>query len=337
MSGASPVGLSIVTSMYRSAAYLEEFYARAADAASSVATSWEMVLVNDGSPDESRQVALDLRRRDPRVRVLDLSRNFGHHRALMTGLTRARGRLVYLVDCDLEERPEWLRDFSEAMIRTGVDAVYGVQETRKGGWLERATGAFFFSVVNRLLDPPLPANVVTARLMTQRFVRALVSHREREVSLAGLCVMTGFDQLAITVVKGRRGDSSYTVRRRISVLVNAITSFSNRPLIFIFYLGIMVMLVSILAAGWLVMRSVTARIGVPGYASLMVSIWFLGGLTIFCLGIIGVYLAKVFSESKARPYAIIRSEHGPEEAAGEDSVTEYNRSSTPLSDRWPSS
>jgi putative glycosyltransferase len=307
----TPVRVSVVTSMYRSARFLDEFYARMVAAIGELSATYEIILVNDGSPDDSLAVALRLRERDPRVRIVDLSRNFGHHKALMTGLARARGELVFLIDCDLEEDPAWLVTFHEAMTRSAADVIYGVQSSRKGSLVERATGALFFQVFNRLLTDPIPLNVVTARLMSRRYVEALVQHRDREMCLAGLWVITGFDQRPFEIVKGsREGASSYSMRRRASVLVNAVTSFSNRPLIYIFYIGITVMLLSIAQAAWLVIQSLRHDIGVPGYASLMVSLWFLGGLTIFCLGIIGIYLAKVFTESKDRPYTVVRQEYG---------------------------
>jgi putative glycosyltransferase len=307
--------LSIVTSMYGSAPFLNEFHARCVAAAPLVADAFEIVFVNDGSPDESLGIALGLRQHDPRVRVVDLSRNFGHHTALMIGLERARGDRVFLIDCDLEEDPGWLPAFCEALDRTGADVVYGVQERRKGRVVERLSGWLFYNVFNRFLSTPIPENVVTVRLMTRRYVRALVSHQEREVCLAGLWAITGFDQRPFTVQKGSRGTPSYGLRRRISALVNAITSFSNRPLIYIFEIGVAVMALSIVAAVFLVYRHLTNGIGVAGWASVMVSLWFLGGLTIFCLGIIGIYLAKVFTETKQRPYAIVRAEYGCE--AGE--------------------
>jgi putative glycosyltransferase len=304
------VRLSIVTSMYKSAPFLEEFYARCAATAAKLTDNFEIIVVNDGSPDESLELALDLRRRDPRVRVVDLSRNFGHHKALMTGLARARGELVFLLDCDLEEEPEWLASFHEEMTKTNADVVYGVQEARKGSWFERVSGQMFFGLFNHMLSHPIPANVATVRLMSRRYVRALVSHQDRELCLAGLWVITGFDQRPHTIRKHARRHSSYTFRKRVSVFVNAITSFSNRPLIYIFQIGLAVMALSIAAAAVLVYRRVTGRVGVPGWASIMVSIWFLGGLTIFSIGVIGVYLAKVFTETKPRPYTVIRADHG---------------------------
>jgi putative glycosyltransferase len=304
--------LSIVTSMYRSAAFLTEFHDRCTSAARALTDDYEIVLVNDGSPDDSLRIAVGLHERDAHVRVIDLSRNFGHHKALMTGLAHARGDLVFLIDCDLEEDPAWLSRFEQAMAAAGADVVFGVQETRKGGWVERVAGRIFFSVFNRMLSHPIPANVVTARLMTSRYVKALVSHQERELCLAGLWAITGFEQIPLTVRKGSRGDSSYTTRKRLSAFANAITSFSNRPLVYIFQIGVAVMALSIAAGAILLYKSLSGEIGVPGWASIMVSIWFLGGLIIFCVGVIGMYLAKIFTEIKQRPYTIVRAEYGPE-------------------------
>lgn len=312
MSSRPALSLSIVTSMYRSAGFLDAFYTRCTAAATRlVGTSYEIVLVNDGSPDDSLTAAIELGRRDPHVRVLDLSRNFGHHRALMTGLANARGGLVFLIDCDLEEDPDWLIAFYDTLRSSGADTVYGVQEVRKGGPLERLSGGTFFRIFNHLLTHPIPANVTTARLMTHRFVQALVSHQEREVSLAGLCVLTGFEQRPHVVRKGSRPGTSYTMRKRLSVFVNAITSLSNRPLVYIFQIGMGVMALSLVAGVVLLYESLHGRVGVPGWASVMVSIWFLGGLIIFCVGVIGMYLSKIFLEVKHRPYTIVRAEYGP--------------------------
>ena len=302
--------LSIVTSMFRSAPFLEEFYRRSVTAVSALTSSYEFIFVNDGSPDESLDVALRLRARDPRVSVIDLSRNFGHHKALMTGLAHARGDLVFLLDCDLEEEPEWLLRFHETLTRSGADVIYGVQARRHGTLFQRLAAGLFYRVFNRLLAQPIPMNVVTARLMTRRYVQALVRHRDQEVCIAGLWVITGFDQRPMEIVKTARPGSTYTTRRRISALVSAVTSFSNRPLVYIFYVGIAVMVLSIMMGTWLIWFSLSNHIGVPGFASVMVSMWFLGGLTIFCLGIIGIYLAKVFTETKDRPYTIVRATYG---------------------------
>ena len=302
--------LSIVTTLYNSSPYVREFHRRSSAAAAALTDDFEIVFVNDGSPDDSLDVALSLHAQDPHVRIIDLSRNFGHHKALMTGLAHAAGDLVFLIDSDLEEDPAWLLEFREVQTRTGADVVFGVQQKRKGGLFERLSGSLYYLVTDALLEIPIPRNIVTARLMTRRYVANLVQHRDRETNLAALWMITGFLQVPMAVNKLSRGSSTYTFRKRISVLVNAITSFSNRPLIYIFYLGAFLVMVSLGYGSFLVWLALRGEVGIPGWASLIVSIWFLGGVTIFCVGVIGIYLAKVFMEAKQRPYTIVRAAYG---------------------------
>ena len=307
--------LSIVTTLYGSERYVREFHARASAAASSLTSEYEIIFLNDGSPDGSLDRALELHQEDPHVRIIDLSRNFGHHRAIMTALQYATGDLVFLIDSDLEEDPAWLLEFHRTMRATGADVVYGTQKRRRGNWFERLTGQVAYSIYHALLNQPIPRNVLTVRLMTSRYVAQLVQHRDREICLAGLWVLTGFEQVAIPVDKRNREGRAYRNRQRLSALVNAVTSFSNRPLVYIFYLGCVIIAVSTSAAVYLVQRALFHGIDVPGYASLIVSVWFLGGVTIFCLGVIGVYLSKVFMETKDRPYSIVRAEYPPRDAS----------------------
>jgi len=307
--------LSIVTTLFRSAAYVDEFHERASRVAAALTADYELVFVNDGSPDNAVDRAIAIFQRDTHVRVLDLSRNFGHHKAMMTGLEHARGDLVFLLDVDLEDQPEWLGEFHRAMQSTGADAVYGVQSRRKGGFFERLSGAIFYKGFNALLEHPIPENATTARLMTRRYINSLVRHRDREMTMAPLWALTGYRQVPVIVEKKSRGDTSYSVRRRISALVDNVTSFSNRPLVYIFYLGSVIMLFSAVAAGVLIWKTEHGEVGVPGWPTLIVSIWFLGGITIFCLGVIGVYLSKIFMETKDRPYTIVRADYDHQAAA----------------------
>jgi len=310
----SAIAVSVVTTLYRSEPFVRAFCAAAIRAAESFGGPVEIILVNDGSPDGSLDIAIELSRSDPRIRVIDLSRNFGHHKAMMTGLSRARGDLVFLLDSDLEENPEWLTSFHDAMVRERADVVYGIQQMRKGSPWERASGALYYATFNAMLDHPLPRNVITARLMTRRYVEQLVRHRDRELCIAGLWVITGFKQVPLVVQKGRRPTApTYGLGERIGVMVNAITSFSTKPLVYIFYLGCGIMISAGVAGLYLIWR-VLAHGSLPGWPSLIVSVWFLGGVTIFCLGVIGMYVAKVFTESKQRPYTVIRAEY-PERAA----------------------
>lgn len=297
--------LSIVTTMYRSANYLAEFCQRASAAALQCATDYEIILVNDGSPDDSLQVALGLRASNPHIKIVDLARNHGHHKAIMVGLAQAHGELVFLLDVDLEEAPELLLDMHKEMLRKQADVVYGVQIARQGSWFKRTTGEWFYRLFNNLSAITIPREMVMARLMRQAFVQALISHRDQEPFLAGLSVLSGFSQVTLAVNKTYKGSSTYTLSRRVSQTINAITAFSSRPLALIFYLGSVISLFGFIFVGYVVLRAWLFGFA-EGWASVIASIWLIGGLIIFCLGIIGMYLARIYIETKPRPYAIIR-------------------------------
>lgn len=306
--------LSIVATLYQSAPYVEEFCRRAGAAANElVAGDYEIVLVNDGSPDNSLDLAVCLCESDPHVIVVDLSRNFGHHKAMMTGLAHARGEHVFLIDSDLEEEPEWLQGFSEQMSRERCDVVYGVQAQRKGGVIERWSGQWFYRFFQVLTGLALPENVVTARLMTRRYVDALLLHDEREVFMAGLWHITGFDQRPKTIKKHSTSETTYTLRRKMSLLVNSVTSFSNAPLIGIFYIGVAIFLVAGAYTAYLFIHWLFLAKPLSGWTSVMASIWLLGGLVISFIGVVGIYLSKIFSETKRRPYTIVRQVYGKQD------------------------
>lgn len=298
--------LSIVTSLYCSASYVEEFHRRISAEARRITDDYEIIFVNDGSPDNSLEVAISLYEKDEHVVILDLSRNFGQHKAVMIGLSHSSGDLVFLIDCDLEEDPQLLGDFYAEMGSSGADVVYGVRDMRKGRFLDRIGGRLFYGLFNLLSAYPVPPNLLNARLMSRAYVANLTAHREREFFMAGLWAITGFRQVPLVVKKHSKGSSSYTLGRKITILINAVTSFSDKPLVFIFYLGCVIVLLSGVAALYLVIRRVFFGVFLAGWPSLIVSTWLLGGLTIFCLGVIGIYLSKIFIETKQRPYAVIR-------------------------------
>ncbi len=299
--------LSIVATLYRSEAYVEEFHRRATSAARQiVGDDYEIVLVNDGSPDNSFDLAVELTETDEHVIVIDLARNFGHHKAMMTGLSHASGDHIFLIDSDLEEEPEWLISFSEQMTNENCDVVYGVQAKRKGGFVERWSGQWFYFFFKLLTGMALPENIVTARLMTRRYVEALLLHEEREVFMAGLWHITGFTQRPQTIVKHSNSETTYTLRKKIALLINSVTSFSNAPLIGIFYFGVSISLVAIFSIGHILIQWVFLEKILGGWASVMASIWLLGGMIISFIGVVGIYLSKVFSETKRRPYTIVK-------------------------------
>lgn len=299
--------LSIVATLYQSSMYLDEFCRRATSSARKFAgDDYEIILVNDGSPDNSLDVAVQLAADDTHIVVVDLSRNFGHHKAMMTGLDYSRGESVFLIDSDLEEEPEFLIDFAEQMAREGCDVVYGVQDRRKGGRMERWTGQWFYSFFKMLTGLELPRDVLTARLMSRRYVDALVSHKEREVFMAGLWHITGFRQCPQVVRKHNTSETTYTFRRKMSLLVNSVTSFSNAPLVGIFYIGLGISSLAMLYIFYLVFNWLFLENPLSGWTSVMASIWLLGGMIISFIGVVGIYLSKIFSEAKQRPYTIVR-------------------------------
>lgn len=306
--------LSIVTTLYRSTAYIDEFHRRASAEAAKITSDYEIIYVNDGCPENSLAAALKLQECDSHVRVLDLSRNFGQHKAIMTGLEYARGELTFLLDVDLEEEPELLRLFYRELREQDADVAYGVQLVRQGSWFKRTSGRLFYRLFDLLSNFSVPANPLNARLMTRRYVTSLLMHKERELYLAGLWAITGYKQVPVPVIKHCRGTSSYTFLRRLTVSLNAVLSFSNRPLIGIFLLGLLISSVSMTAAAWLIVRRIFFDEILAGWSSLIVSVWLLGGMTICCLGVMSLYLSRIFVETKQRPYTVVRHEYAAETA-----------------------
>ncbi len=302
--------VSVVTTMYYSEPYLEEFYRRAVAAIAPLGMEIEFVFVDDGSPDGSAALARSFLDRDERVRVVELTRNYGHHRAIMVGLQHASGDLIFLIDCDLEESPELFAEMYatlEASRRSGnpADVVYAVPQRRKGGWFERISGALFYKLFTAMSGLNVPASWMTVRLMTARYVRALLAHRERELFLGGLLWITGFRQVGITASKGHKGSTRWSLLRKLRVSLQAFTAFSDRPLWLLTYFGVMISVAS--ASGILLLLTQCLVFGVKYYAgwvSVILAISFFGGLNIFAIALVGLYVARVFVEVKQRPCLI---------------------------------
>ncbi|MBV9875939.1 MAG: glycosyltransferase family 2 protein [Verrucomicrobia bacterium] len=310
--------LSVVTTLYSSAPYIEEFYRRILAQVQTLPVGYEIVFVDDGSPDNALDVALEIMNRDSRVSVVELSKNFGHHKAMMTGISQARGDLVFLIDVDLEEPPEILGEFYRQLTEKSVDIVFGVQQERHGTWFQRASGEAFYHLYNLLSTNVVPRNQLRARLMTRRYVDALVRHREQLFMIEILCNLTGFKQIAFPMNKtGYKGITTYTLARRIRLFINGITMSSNRPLIFIGYIGAIIVCLAAVYSLFVLIQYLLGIATPDGWTSLIISTWFLGGLTIFSLGIIATYLSVMFEEVKGRPYSIIAKVHRAAEAPKE--------------------
>lgn len=302
--------LSIVTTLYRSAPYIAEFCARSSAAAAQLAgDDFEIILVNDGSPDDSLEKALCAAKENPRVTVVDLSRNFGHWKAMRAGLEMAKGELVYMTDSDLEEEPELLLVLEKARRGAGAQVAYATQEKRRGGWFERLSGAAFYKIYNALADTPMPRNFMTSRIMERRYVAAVLAYDETSFFFPGLLVHAGFKQVGLPCKKHGGSPTTYNFARKLSLAVEALTSFSAKPLVYVFWLGCCITSVAAAFTTFVVLQKVLVKDYAAGWSSVIASVWLLGGIMIFCIGVIGIYLSKIFAEVKGRPKAIVREIH----------------------------
>lgn len=299
--------ISIVTTLYKSEGYIKEFYSRMSAEVQKITNDYEIIFVNDGSPDNSFEVVNRFIENDHKVKLIDLSRNFGHHQAVMAGLEYSCGQHVFLIDSDLEEPPEDLGLFWDKIKSdSSIDVVYGVQEKRRGGWFERLSGHMFYVLFNYLSGLRVSRSQITSRLMSRRYVMSLQLFPEREFIAVGVWSLAGFKQVPLFVKKGSKGGTSYSLFKKIEMMSNAIISFSDYPLLLIFRLGLMITLLAVFALVYIIMGYMLSGESIAGWRSLIVSIWFFGGVTLMCLGVIGRYLGKVFIEVKQRPRVVIR-------------------------------
>jgi putative glycosyltransferase len=301
--------LSIVTTVFKSECYLQEFLRLVEEAISQLGyQSYEIVFVLDGISDGSKALLLDKQKSTPQVKIVELSRNFGHHPAMSAGLSFATGDLVFLIDCDLEVSPLVLVEFAALLQHSGADVVYGVQEVRKGAFIERTMGGYFWKAFNSLSDTKVPLNTVTERLMTRNYVDALLTVGDKNVFLAGMMHWIGYKQIPCIIRKGqRKGESTYTLGKRINLLVEAITSFSEKPLRLLFYLGILVLVVtSFIASVFIIRKLLYPETVLMGFTSVVVVLLFGVGMILSALGLIGIYLSKVFNQVKNRPLYAVR-------------------------------
>lgn len=300
--------ISVLTSLFCAEPYIQELYDRSKAALERITEDYEIVFVDDGSPDGGNAVVQRLIQEDPRVRLIELSKNFGQHRALLAGLQHVRGELVFMIDSDLEEDPELLEVFYRTMSEneSEIDVVYGVMEKRKGGLLERVSGALFYGLMSTLSEIPMPRDVMGARLMKACFVDSLLRHGESQPFLGGLLALTGYHQVAVPCEKRSKGTTTYNFRRKVSLALNAFLSYSTRPLTWIVGVGGVLMLVGAAALLVVALRGEPSTTGGADLGWLLASLWFLSGVIVLAVGIVGVYVGRIFGQVKNRPNAIIR-------------------------------
>jgi len=294
---------------------VNEFYERISREAIKITSSYEIIFVDDGSPDDSLEKSIALQKNDSRIKVIELAKNYGHHKAIMTGLAEASGKYIFLIDSDLEEDPEYMELFWNTLHEKDMDVVYGVQENRKGNWLERWSGKIFYMAFDFLSDLKLPKNLLTIRLMRKKAKESIIAYHERELCLGCIFADIGFRQHAITINKHNSSPTTYSFRRKISLFFNSIIAFSNKPLKIVFLTGTIVTVISFFYVIATLFRKIFYNIEISGWASVIVSIWFLGGITIMSIGILGLYMSKIFIETKQRPYTLIRKIYSKNEGA----------------------
>jgi len=300
--------LSVVTSLYRSSRYIEAFYQRIVADAEAVTSAFEIIFVNDASPDDSLDIARRLCAVDPRIKLIDLAHNFGQHRALMCGMGYASGERVFVIDVDLEEEPENLGRFWHAMDEDPeTDVVVGQLEKKTLPFAKAWTSDLFYKVFNAFSPVQVSDRDIVSRLMKRGYVHALLQYGETELFLPAVWKEAGFRQKRIAATKVFDGNSSYTFRKKLTMAVDAITSFSSKPLIGIFYLGLLSSGTAALVVLYLFVQKLFWGRVFLGWTSLMAALFLIGGIIIFSIGVVGIYISKIFSEVKGRPTSLVRA------------------------------
>ena len=279
---------------------------------------WEIVLVDDGSRDGTYGLAVELHTRDERVKVVRLSRNFGHQLALSAGLDVAAGEAVITMDGDLQHPPEVIPELVAAW-QAGNDIVYGVMEERHGEtWFKALTAGAFYRVLGRMSDIDVPQAAGDFRLVDRRALAAFRAMRESNRYLRGMFSWIGFQQAGIPYSSPPRaaGRSKYTPRKMMRLATDAIIGFSDRPLRQALNVGFAVSALSIAFGLSAVVVKLAGGFSVPGWASLMVLFGVVGGIQLIVLGVIGEYVGRIYDEVKHRPLYLVRERHGfPEDGA----------------------
>jgi len=300
--------LSIICPMYNEEESLAAFFDRLLPVLESLKEPFEIVCVNDGSCDTTLEQLRAARKRDTRIRVLDLSRNFGKEAALTCGIDHAIGDAVIPIDADLQDPPELIAEMLK-LWRQGFDVVLAQRTDRSvDNFLKRKTAEWFYRLHNAISDVPIPPNVGDFRLMDRKVIEALKTLPERRRFMKGLFAWVGFRQAVIPYSREVRqaGVSKFSGWRLWNFALEGITSFSTVPLRIWTYLGLCIALLSFVYGAFIVGRVLFLGRDMPGYASLITVVLFLGGVQLIGLGMLGEYLGRIYSESKGRPVYILR-------------------------------
>ena len=321
----APRLLSVVAPAFNEEEVIAQFCARVIDALGGL-PGWELelLIVDDGSRDNTAQIVRKLREDDPRIALLSFSRNFGHESALLAGLDQAAGDAVAIIDADLQYPPEAISTML-AKMDEGFDVVNGKRDRREDaeGFFKRHSAVLWYRMLPFFAgnDPVPPPDVNNFRLVSRRALDAFLKLRESGRYARGLFAWIGFPAAEVEYQRAARaaGETKYTLPRMIALALNGLTSFSTAPLRWSMYLGFFALILAFACMLFVFYVTFAMRAGIPGWASILASVLFLGGVQLVMLGIIGEYLAGVFSESKKRPLYIIR-EFLPAKRKGEYSA-----------------
>jgi dolichol-phosphate mannosyltransferase len=308
--------LSVCAPVYNEEALVEEFYARTTCALE--AFDYELIIVNDGSSDGTSEILDRLAESDSRLRVVHLSRNFGHQAALTAGLEHARGEAVAMLDGDLQDPPELIAQMV-ARWQQGADIVYMVREQREGeSKFKLVTANWFYRLFRSLAQVDLEPNSGDFRLLDRRALDALLTMRERDRFLRGMTVWVGFTQIAIGYSRDARyaGETKYPLRKMLRFSLDAIASFSHVPLQLATYLGFLFSGVAFLAIP-IVFALRLAGSYLPGFGSITIAVLMLGGIQLIAIGVIGEYVGRIYDEVKRRPLYLVRDQRNEPIALGE--------------------
>lgn len=306
------VELSVVVPLYNEEPNINYLFERLLSVLERLNTTYEIICINDGSKDDTLKCLVEHHYRNRAIKVVNLSRNFGKEIALTAGIEYSTGAAVIPIDADLQDPPELIEELI-AKWREGYDVVNATRRSRQGeSWLKRFTANVFYQTIGRLSSVPIPRNTGDFRLLDRRVVEVLKQMPERTRFMKGLFAWVGFKQTSVFFDRKPRlkGKTTWNYWRLWNLAIEGITSFSSLPLKVWSYIGLAISLTSLIYATFLIFRTLILGIDVPGYASTIVAVLFLGGIQLLTLGIIGEYLGRVYEEVKGRPLYLVRESYG---------------------------
>jgi polyisoprenyl-phosphate glycosyltransferase len=304
--------ISIIVPVYNEEQSLAEFYTCLLKVIDSGADTFEVIFINDGSEDQTESMLRQLRQRDPRVKLIHFSRNFGHQMAITAGISLARGKACIVIDGDLQDPPEIIPDML-TLWRSGFDVVYGLRKERHGeNSFKIITATLFYKFLSRLARIEIPQNVGDFRLLDRKVIDALKSIPERNRFVRGLVSWVGFKQTYLAYERNPRyaGETKYPFWQMLKFGIDGITSFSHIPLKLATWIGLFLSFLSMLLVLWVIWAKLFTDRTVLGWASIMIAILLIGSVQLFTVGILGEYIGRIFDEAKQRPLYLIRETSG---------------------------